>query len=1027
MGANVAFRINLSQEDKMLQRTTLALAIRHALIVGASSAMALGYSSQAAAQQQATGEEIDTIIVTGSILRRTDMETPSPVTVLSAEALEERGLNTVSEAIQRLSANNAGTIQTGWNTGFNFAPGANAPALRGLTVQATLSIADGMRLAPYPLADDGQRNFVDLNTIPSAIIERIEVLRDGASSTYGADAIAGVVNVITKREIQGLHLGGSFGVSEHGGGDEYRIDATWGIGSLAEDGYNFYISGEFQKQDDLWARDRGYPFNSTDWSRVCGPTGSCMTNGNWNGVTAELVPISPAASFNGLISIPGVTLVRPVLGEVDGTGAPTGSGRFEYLNPQAGCRNWPTVTITEAQSQSAPLTVCEVDLQHAYIMLQPQIDRAGLSMRFTSNLNEQTQFYAMANYYKTDTFASLTPLGFNGQPTPPRPPDLQNYNVILPVYVCSQGVGTPDGLNTGCDETNGVLNPYNPYAADGLRAQAFLRSPYGRTDETSTRALRAVVGVDGEFGDNWIYSLSLTGSEVELTRDQANYFIPQRIMDVVARGTFNFADPEATPKDVWDYIAPVSTTYNTSRLWQIQGTIGKEIIDLPGGPLQAAVGFSYREEELHAPSANPANDSAPYTRYYSINAVGTSGERDVKSGFFEVSAPVLQQLELLASGRYDKYSTGQSNFSPKLGFKLTPIEQLAIRGTWSEGFRIPSFNESFGLPTTGYVTRQVNCAEFADFCAAHGNNAYATAPYSLGLTQVGNPELDPEESESFTFGIVFEPLSNLSFTIDYWQIEVDGLITGVTDTSEAERQYYLNNGVVDIPGITVIPGNPDPANPSALPLLGFIESSYVNQDKQTVSGIDFGAALTFPLGPTNVRSYLEVSWLRKYELKTDTGETLKYEGTLSPCNITSCSGSPEYRAAWQNTVEFDNAWGSTAVTLTAYYTSGLDTASIDFGGVKGDCALNAELHASTQTYVDGTPVICKTDPTWNFDLTVRHRINDTYTVFADVLNVFDMDPDFDPSAAYSLFGYNPAWQGPNIMGRYFRLGVKVDF
>src|SRR5690606_6628701 len=263
--------------------------------------------------------------------------------------------------------------------------------------------------------------------------------------------------------------------------------------------------------------------------------------------------------------------------------------------------------------------------------------------------------------------------------------------------------------NTGCDETNGVLNPYNPYAADGLRAQAFLRSPYGRTDETSTRALRAVVGVDGEFGDNWIYSLSLTGSEVELTRDQANYFIPQRIMDVVARGTFNFADPEATPKDAWYYIAPVSTTYNTSRLWQIQGTIGKEIIDLPGGPLQAALSLSYREEELHAPSANPANDSAPYTRYYSINAVGTSGERDVKSGFFEVSAPVLQQLELLASGRYDKYSTGQSNFSPKLGFKLTPIEQLAIRGTWSEGFRIPSFNESFGLPTTGYVTRQVNC------------------------------------------------------------------------------------------------------------------------------------------------------------------------------------------------------------------------------------------------------------------------------------------------------------------------------
>lgn len=1002
----------------MLTRTTLALAVRRVLLVGATSTVALSCPGLASAQDR---DDIDTIIVTGSILRRTDLETPSPVTVLSAEALEERGLNTVSEAIQRLSANNAGTIQAGWNTGFNFASGANAPALRGLTVQATLSIADGMRLAPYPLADDGQRNFVDLNTIPSAIIERIEVLRDGASSTYGADAIAGVVNIITKKEIQGLHFGGSYGLSQHGGGDEYRIDATWGIGSLAADGYNFYISAEFQRQDALWARDRDYPFNSTDWSRMCGPSGSCMENLNWNGVTAE------NGSFNGLLSIPGVTLVRPVTGAVDGTGAPTGSGRFEYLNPSAGCRNWPTTTITPDMSSTSPLTVCEIDIQSAYQMLQPEIDRAGLSMRFTANVGDSSQFYAMANFYQADTFASFTPIGFNGLPTPPRPSGMPNYNVILPVYVCSMGVGTVDGLNTGCDETNGVLNPYNPYAADGLRAQAFLRSPYGRTVDTSSRTLRAVFGLEGEFGDGWSYSVNLTGSEVDLVRRQGNYLIPQRIMDVVARGTFNFADPEATPQDVWDYISPTQRTDNKSRLWQIQGTIGKELFDLPGGPLQAAVGVSYREESLHAPSGNPANDSAPYTRYYSLNAVGTSGARDVKSAFFEVSAPVLDQLELMASGRYDEYSTGQSNFSPKLGFKLTPVEKLALRGTWSEGFRIPSFNESFGLPTTGYVTRQVNCTDFPDFCAAHGNNSYATGQYSVGLTQTGNPELDPEESQSFTFGIVFEPLSNLSFTIDYWQIEVDGLITGVTDTSEAERQYYANNGVVNIPGINVIPGNPDPAFPGALPVLGFIESSYVNQDKQTVSGIDFGATLTFPLGPTNVRSYFELSWLRKYELKTEGGETLSYAGTLSPCNITSCSGSPEYRAAWQNTVEFDNRWGSTAVTLTTYYTSGLDTASIDFGGVEGDCLFNAANHASTQTYVDGTPVLCKSKATWNLDLTVRHKINDTYTVFADILNVLDIEPDFDPSAAYSLFGFNPAWQGPNIMGRYFRLGVKVDF
>ena len=118
-------------------------------------------------------DDSNVIVVTGSLFRRTDTETASPVTVLSEEVLDQRGINTVADAVQRIPSNNAGTITQGWNTGFNFASGANAPALRGLTVQSTLSIVDGLRVAPYPLADDGQRNFVDLNTIPDAIVDRI--------------------------------------------------------------------------------------------------------------------------------------------------------------------------------------------------------------------------------------------------------------------------------------------------------------------------------------------------------------------------------------------------------------------------------------------------------------------------------------------------------------------------------------------------------------------------------------------------------------------------------------------------------------------------------------------------------------------------------------------------------------------------------------------------------------------------------------------------------------------------------------
>jgi len=978
----------------------------------------------------AADEPLEEVVVTGSILRRTDTETPSPVTVLSSESLEERGINTISEAVQRLSANNAGTIQQGWNTGFNFASGANAPALRGLTVQATLSVFDGLRMAPYPLADDGQRNFVDLNSVPSAIIDKIEVLRDGASSTYGADAIAGVINIITKKEVQGLHIGGTYGLSQHRGGDENHFDLTWGHGDLESEGYNFYVSGEYQTTEALWARQREYPFNTQNLTRTCNADGSsCMQNLNWNGITPEL-GVDPSA-INGFISVPGVAMYRPVA-----PAANAGNGRYDFLNPSAGCRNWPAVSVPPAllalpQLAAVPATVCEVDFQNAYIMLQPEVKRLGFSTRFTANLGDNAQIYAMANWYKTDTSASFTPLGFNGTPPPPNPANLPAANVILPVYVCAAGVGTFNGLNTGCDVNNGVLNPNNPLAASGQRVQVLLRNTNGRTVDTSSRALRGVLGVEGSFGDDWSYTANFTTSEVGLTVTQNNYMIPQRVWDAAAQGTFNFLNPQSTPQAVYDYIAPENQNYNTSRLWQVQGTIAKSFVDLPGGALQGALGVAYREESIDTPSANPGNPTAPYTRYYSINAVGTAGSRDVKSAFFEVSAPVLKQLELAASGRFDDYSTGQSNFSPKLGFKFTPIEQLAIRGTWSKGFRIPSFNEAFGLPTTGYVSRTINCnpangaVPYAAFCAAHGNNAYATAPYNLGLTQVGNSELKPEESKSFTFGLVIEPVRNLSFTLDYWQIEVDNLIAGVTNTAQVESAYYLNNGVVNIPGFTASPQAPDPSAPNALPLLGFIQSSYTNQDSEKVSGIDLGANFTLPIGDTFTwRSSMDVSYLANYELtqtEENGGATFQYEGTLSPCNITSCSGAPQYRGSWQNTLEFSG----TSLSLTAYWTSGYETGSADFGATPGDCA--SGLGASTATFINGDPVNCYQAGQWNADFTARHTFSDKYTVYLDVLNVFGIEPNFDPSAAYALFNYNPAWGGPNIMGRYYRLGVKLDF
>jgi iron complex outermembrane receptor protein len=918
--------------------------------------------------------------------------------------------------MQRMSANGAGTITNNWNTGFNFASGATAPALRGLTVQSTLSMADGLRLAPYPLADDGQRNFVDLNTIPSAIVDRIEVLRDGASSTYGADAIAGVVNVITKKEVQGLHIGASTGTSQEGGGDENRFDITWGTGDLESDGHNFYVSAEYLHMNRLTRQDRaGTNYATSDWTNVCNSDGSCMANGNWNSITEE------DGSFFGSIDVPGVAMVRPVA-----AGEGNGYGNLEFLNQAAGCREWPEVVVPPGVSGTSPPINCEVNYWGVYSDFQPDIMRKGITLRYTANLSDDSQFYAMANFYRTDTNSNYVPQNFDRGMVNPQGATYQGaYQVLLPVYVCAGGVGTFDGENTGCDATNGILNPYNPYAATGERAQMEFRSPIARKTSTESRVSRVALGLDGSFGNDWRYGTAFTASEVNLERTQAGDYIPGRIMDVVAQGTFNFAEPLDTPQEIWDYISPDSVVTSPSRLWMVEATLAKDLVEMGGGPLQAAVGISYRDESINAPSANPANDRNPYDRYLSMNAVGTKGARDVSSMFFEIDAPFTESFDVVASGRYDDYSTGQDSFSPKVGFKWQLLDSLALRGTWSQGFRIPSFNESFGLPTTGFVTRIVDCVAYQAFCDSHNNNSYATDSYSLGLTNVGDPTLDPEESESFTAGIIWNATDNLSITLDYWNIEVEGLITGVTSTSEAEDQYYSNNGVVDIPGVRVIQGAADAENPNALPLIGSVQSSYQNQDLQEVSGIDLAVTLNIPFSRMDWVSAFEVSYLDKYTLTTDGGDVLEYAGTLSPCNITSCSGAPDYRGSWQNTLMFND--DKTTVALTIYYTAGMDSASIDYGGVEGDCAGNAAIGASTASYVDGTPVNCNSSSLVNTDLTVHHQLNDQVRLFVDVMNLLDEDPGFDPSAAYGLFGFNPAWAGPQIMGRYFRLGAKLDF
>ena len=303
-------------------------------------------------------------------------------------------------------------------------------------------------------------------------------------------------------------------------------------------------------------------------------------------------------------------------------------------------------------------------------------------------------------------------------------------------------------MHRDANASNGVLNPNNPFAAQGqvARLSALLPEPLMTT--TNAKTYRAAIGAHGEFGGGWNYNVGATASKVTLDITNRNYLFLQGLLDAVAQGTYNFVDQSANSEAAFDQVFPEEGSRKTSKLWQVQGALAKDLIALPGGMLNVAVGAQYRHESLDNPSDNPANDVNPYARYYTINGVGVEGSRNIWSLSYEISAPILDVLRVKASGSYDHYSTGQKAFSPKFEAEWRIVNELKLRGTMSRGFRAPNFNKSFQLPATGYTAATIECPNptFAAFCAAHASNPnYYAGRLCTGADLLRQPEPQARE------------------------------------------------------------------------------------------------------------------------------------------------------------------------------------------------------------------------------------------------------------------------------------------
>ncbi len=892
---------------------------------------------------------LEEVVVTGSLIRREDIVTPSPVTVISAEEIRSSGLTTVTDVVRAISADNSGTIPTAF--GLGFAAGASGVALRGMTVNSTLVLVDGRRSASYPLADDGQRTFVDLNTLPLNAVDHIDVLRDGASSLYGADAIAGVVNIILRRNYQGAEAAVEAGTSSHGGGSTRRVSGTLGKGDIAADRFNAYVDFEYQKDDRILTGARGFPYNTTDLSSIGGTNLQLSQPGLFTGSSFGSVAPGTLGTPGDLTTGSATGVTQPLRACSAGASQRTDSGGNVYCNENL--------------------------LTHAFDD-QPAEERAGVLTRFSLGLTDSARAYLTASFYQNTVTVDNTPRQIqSGTP--------HNTNAIA----------LPPTL------PNGAPNPNDPFAASGQ--YAVINYAFGDIPNVlkeRNRVERFVAGVTGDAA-GWNYDSALVISHSSLNTLQLGELNFSGLLSAITNGTYNFINPQANSAAVRSQVAPPLAKTSTTDMDSFDVRVTRGLLTLPGGDsLQLGLGAEARYEAQFDPNLQNGD----------VQGYGTSqteGSRTVYAAYAELDAPIVKQLEIDLSGRYDHYADFGGKFVPKAGFKLIPLQQLTLRGTYSRGFRAPSFAENGTSSSGGFITYTLPTA----YVAAHSNDGYVQ-PYTQESLSVANPAIQPETSDSYTFGVIVTPVRRVSFAADYYFIRKRNVIS-VADPTVALANYFAGQPLP--PGYAITPDLPDPAFPGLLPRPLVVGAPYVNANALSTDGVDADLRVSLDLGArVQYLSELEATKIFSWKIVFPGGNSQQYVGTQGPYILSSGAGTPRYRGRWTNTLTI----GPATVSGNLYYVSGIHMYTPDITPA-GFCF-------STDAAGAPFPPNCRVASFVDVDLTGAYRFGQNLELNVAVENLLDRKPPFDP-IDYAGTNYNPTYAQSGIVGRFWRLGMSYKF
>ncbi len=932
-------------------RTALALALATAWIAPAAA-------------QQAEPQRIE---ITGSNIRRVQSETASPVQTVTREDIARSGKSSVAELLQTLAVDNQGSVPTTFGNGF--ASGASGISLRGLGAASTLVLLNGRRMAPYGLADDGQKIFADLNVIPLEAVERVEILKDGGSAIYGSDAIAGVVNVILRRDFKGLVGKASVGQSRYHDGNTAAAALTGGFGSLADDHYNLLVNLEATRKDAIFYRDRAGRAqvgraDLRDWGfsaqQALGGTGAITGNN------------AAGSSVDGNVR-------NPTTLDYYSRGNPAGVG-FTRTFPNAACSHFTN------HPQGDPGGACLVDASQLYSQVQPDQKTLNLFVRGTLELSPTLQLFAEANAYHARSNPETTP------------------------STVSASVGFPGGPVSNAGMSLGASHPDNPYFGSAARLRYLSTDTGPRINHVTADFDRLVLGVKASAA-GWDFDSGLLHSQTRnesrrsgyLQRDVAFALLNPTPANVAAATAGSPAYAALPAGSLWRIaenaglnsaalyaaLSPEISAAARSKTTQLDLRASRDLVDLEGGALALAIGAELRRESIRL-------DPMTGTERGNIIGLGYSaydGARTLRAAYAELLAPITKTLEANAALRVDHYSDVGNSSTPKFGLKWTPMKQLALRATYARGFRAPSPAENGRGGLAAFATAE-------DPLRCNLGVAAACDPANVAVITSPNPDLKPEKATSTTVGLVFDPAPGTSIAFDLWRVSrKDEINQDTTDSAIAAGHVARDPG-----GATTIPGDPGP--------LVAVLASYVNSARSTVTGFDLDARQLIPLGSAG-KLTLDLKWTHMTSFKRTErdGTSVDYAGTHGNCDATNCVGTPADRANVGASWEIGDWRIAGLVNYRAALKNKLDKD-------KPTCA---------STFADGSdaPAGCKIASFSTFDLTARWKASANLELFGSVQNLFDRKPPLDP-LTYGAISYNPL-DFSGAIGRFFNIGARYRF